>query len=404
MRFSAIKGLAETKRFLLGSLRKNHIAHAQLFLGPEGSANLAMAIAYVTYLNCENRDNDACGVCAACQKMEKFIHPDVHYVFPVSATKTITGKDVVSDSFLKDWRQFLSQHVYGSLSDWSYSFGGENKQLNISKEESRNIIRKLSLKAFEGNYKAVIIWMPEFLHPAAANGILKILEEPPEQTIFLLVAHDVDRLLPTILSRTQLVNISAFTDEEIARTLVEKNYLPEHISEEQIGQVAHMAEGNLTEALRLLNDAKAPSHRMFHEWMRLCYKNDIMHLAGESTFFQQHGLDNKKVSWMEYFGKMGKESQKSFLRYGLSMMRETLMVYVVSEVAGEPEQATMGLQRLYGDDLKFVTNFSKVMNFDKVERITHLLNEAYYHLERNASAKILFMDLSLKLSDIFTQN
>ncbi len=400
MRFAEITGLHETKRFLISSIKSGHIAHAQLFLGPSGSANLAMALAYATFLNCENRqEEDTCGQCASCQKMQKFIHPDVHYIFPVSSTKTITGKDVVSDSFMPSWREFLTKDVYGSAADWSFSFGGENKQLNISKEESRNIIRKLSLKAFEGNYKIMLIWMPEFLHPAAANGLLKILEEPPEKTVFLLVAHQQEQLLPTILSRTQTVSIRAFTDEEVFQILsVKKGNEEAEISPEKIRKAAHLAEGDLNEAKKLLSNVDEASHRMFHEWMRICYKLDFQQLAGESDFFQRQHMDSKRVSWTDFFGKIGKEAQKSFLQYGLSMMRETLMMQAIgqeniSEEAGK-------LVRLYGEERTFVNNFSKIMHWEKIEQATRLLNEAYYHLERNANAKILFLDLSLKIAGL----
>jgi DNA polymerase-3 subunit delta' len=400
MRFTEIIGLHETKKFLTTSVRSGHIAHAQLFLGPSGSANLAMSLAYATFLNCENRrEEDACSQCASCLKMQKFVHPDVHYVFPVSATKTITGKEVVSDSFVASWREFLAKDVYGSAADWSFSFGGENKQLNISKEESRNIIRKLSLKAFEGHYKIMLIWMPEFLHPAAANGLLKILEEPPEKTVFLLVAHNQEQILPTILSRTQTVSIRAFTDEEVFQILSKKieNGSTE-ISPEKIRKAAHLAEGDLNEAEKLLRNVEESSHRMFHEWMRICYKLDFQQLAGESDFFQRHRMDNKRVSWTDFFGKMGKEAQKSFLQYGLSMMRETLMMQAIAQES--PTENAEKLVRIYGEERTFVSNFSKIMQWEKVEQAAQLLNEAYYHLERNANPKILFLDLSLKIAGL----
>ena len=400
MRFAEIVGLHETKRFLTGSVRSGHIAHAQLFLGPAGSANLAMSLAYATFLNCENRqENDACGQCASCQKMQKFVHPDVHYVFPVSSTKTITGKDVVSDSFMASWRVFLANGPYGSVTDWSFFFGGENKQVNISKEESRNIIRKLSLKAFEGPYKIMLIWMPEFMHPAAANGLLKILEEPPEKTVFLLVAHHQEQILPTILSRTQMVSIRAFTDEEIIQMLIQKaENGAAGMSPDKIRKVAHLAEGDLNEAEKLLGNVEESSHRMFHEWMRICYKLDVQQLVGESDFFQRHRMDNKRVSWTEFFGKLDKESQKSFLQYGLSMMREALMMQVVTQ--GTSSEKAEKLVRIYGEEHTFVSNFSKIMSWEKIEQATQLLNEAYYHLERNANPKILFLDLSLKISEL----
>lgn len=392
MQFTDIYGLDEVKKSLIQSADTDHVAHAQLFLGPEGSANLAMALAFATYLNCESRQHDgSCGLHPSADKMRKYIHPDVHFIFPVSATKNISGKDVVSDSYIKEWRAFISENPYGSLSDWSVHFGGENKQLNISKEESRNIIRKLSLKAFEGRYKIVIIWLPEYLHPAAANGILKILEEPPENTIFLLVAYDAEKLLPTIVSRTQIVDIRPFNDEEIIHILAAQEG---SVSEQQrikIRQVATLAEGNLNQAFRLMNEVEEDSHQLFRNWMRHCYVRDY----------------TKLISLTEDFQKIGKEAQKNLLHYGLSMMRETLVMQTVNILQESHVEDIIPVEkaliRLQGDELSFVANFSKVMDLERIEKITRLLNEGYYHLERNANPKIIFLDISLKIAHIITK-
>jgi DNA polymerase-3 subunit delta' len=182
MRFEEIPGLADVKTKLLRTVEAGKVAHAQLFSGPEGSANLSMALAYATLLNCTNRNNeDSCGECASCKKADKLIHPDLHLIFPVSSAKNKTGKDVVSDTFISDWREFVFQNPYAGPMEWSMAFGGENKQLNISREESRNIIKKLSLKSYEGEYKIMLIWLVEYMHPSAANALLKLLEEPPEK-------------------------------------------------------------------------------------------------------------------------------------------------------------------------------------------------------------------------------
>lgn len=389
MQFTNIHGLDEVKKSLIQSANTGHVAHAQLFLGPEGSANLAMALAFATYLNCEQRHPDgSCASGPSADKMQKYIHPDLHFVFPVSATKNISGKDVVSDSYIKEWRSFITENPYGSLADWSTYFGGENKQLNISKEESRNIIRKLSLKAFEGRYKIVIIWMPEYLHPAAANGILKVLEEPPGNTVFLLVAHEVEKLLPTIVSRTQIVDIPAFRDEEVISILSAQEGMAGEEQQVKIRQVAMLVEGNLNHAFRLLNQVEEDSHQLFRNWMRLCYVRDYTRL----------------VNMAEGFQKMGKEAQKSLLHYGLSMMRETLVMQTVNTLQESHVEDVMPVEkvliRLQGDELSFVANFSKAMKFDAVEKTTGLLNEGYYHLERNANPKILFLDISLKIAHI----
>ena len=386
MQFSDIPGLHETKQHLMQAADQGKVAHAQLFVGPEGSANLAMALAYATYLNCDDRQPDGgCGSCAAGAKMNKYIHPDFHFVFPVSSTKNISGKDVVSDSYIQDWRDFLHEHPYGDLTDWSAVFGGENKQLNISKEESRNIIRKLSLTAFESRYKVVIIWMPEYLHPAAANGILKILEEPPEKTVFLLVAQDAERLLPTILSRTQILTIRAFTPEEVEAFLrAQVSGTPSN--EERIRQAATLSEGNLPYALKLYHEVKEDHPQLFQDWMRQCYARDYAALVALTDDFQ----------------KLGKEGQKRLFYYGLTMMREVLIALAV-DTHGNPGEETLIAQekqliRVQGNTLSFVANFSKVMNFAKVERMTQLFNEGHTHLERNVNPKMIFLDTSLTIA------
>lgn len=260
MLFKDIPGLEETKKQLIQAVKNNHIAHAQLFLCKNGGANLPLALAYTTYLNCEQPlENDSCGSCSSCSKNAKIVHPDVHFVYPVSSTKNITGKDVVSTNFLKEWRGFLLANPYGNVNQWMMAFGGENKQVNISKEESRQVIKRLSLKSFEGKYKVMIIWLPEYMNGASANAILKILEEPPERIIFLLVCNDDEQLLTTILSRTQIVKIRQFGDNEIMQLLVEQH----EINETKAERLAHLADGNLNEAMTLIEGSEEDNHDLF---------------------------------------------------------------------------------------------------------------------------------------------
>lgn len=370
MQFSNIKGLEDVKARLIKAAENDQVAHAQMFLGKPGSPNLAMALAYATYLNCENRTAEgACGQCPSCIKNSKFVHPDLHFVFPVSATKKITGKDVVSTSFLKEWRQFLIEHPYGDLNTWSVYYGGEDKQVNISKEESRQIIKNLSLKAFEGRYKIMIIWLPEYMHPSAANGILKILEEPPEKTIFLLVSNDSERLLTTILSRTQIVTIPLFSDDDI-RNILTQNY---QVDTDKAEEVAQLADGDITKALRLINNLEDDNQQLFADWMRDCFKRDFVSL----------------VKTADGYHTMNKVAQKSLLQYALNIMRESIIHNTVPS-----------LNRAGGKLKDFVTNFSKVMDAQKAETITQKINDAHYHLERNGSAKMIFLDLSLQIARI----
>ncbi len=380
MQFTDIPGLAETKEHLMRAADAGQVAHAQLFVGPEGSANLAMALAYATYLNCQDRQADGgCGADPAGDKMNRYIHPDLHFVFPVSATKSVTGKDVISDSYIEDWRGFLQENPYGDQSDWSVAFGGENKQLNISKEESRHIIRKLSLTAFGTGYKVIIIWRPEFMHPAAANGILKILEEPPDRTVFLLVAQDPDRLLSTIISRTQIVDIRAFTAEEV-ETYLRAQLAQETIDEARLQQAATLSEGSLPYALKLYHEVKEDHQALFQEWMRLCYGHDY----------------TKLVTMTDDFQKLGKEAQKRLFYYGLTMMREVLMQLATDQSPADTLIAEeKQLMRAQGKALTFVANFSKVVDFAKLERLNKLFNDGHVHLERNVNAKMIFLDTSL---------
>lgn len=372
MRFTDITGNEILKNQLIQSVHSGQIAHAQLFIGPEGSPNLAFALAYATFLNCRNRlEDDSCGACDSCHKNEKLIHPDVNFAFPVSSTSKISGKDVISLSFLAEWRNFVIQDPYNNASGWNSYFGGENKQLNISREESRQIIRHLSLKPFEGKFKIMLIWLAEYMNAAAANSLLKILEEPAENTVFLLVTNDEKKILPTIKSRTQVVRVRPFSDENIKKLLEENHF----IEKDKARQISHLVDGNILEALRLAREVEDDSHVMFRDWMRLCFLKNMSEL----------------VKWTDKYSKLSRVSQQTLLQYGLSMMRESLI-----QLSGEPT-----LSRLMGPELEFIKNFVKVLNVEMIEEIARELNDALYHLERNANARILFLDLSLRIIETF---
>lgn len=373
MRFANIPGLENTKTRLVTAIKENHVAHAQLFFGASGSGNLALALAYAAFVNCENPSpEDSCGECASCQKIDKMVHPDVQFVFPVSSTKGISGKNVVSSSYLSDWRNFVLQNPYLDLTAWSAYYGAENKQANISKEESRNIIKNLSLKAFEAKYKIMLIWLPEYMNVFAANGILKILEEPPERTLFLLVTNDYEKLLSTIISRCQLIHIPRFKEVDVA------NYLTSHhqVPEEQASRIGRLAGGDLSKAVNLIDAVEDDTHKMFRDWMRLCWSRNVTELA----------------SMDDQYGTMTKTAQKTLLHYGLNMMRNALVSKSSDNL--HPD--------LNPDEKTFVTNFGKALSVGKIELVTQELNKSSYHLDRNANAKILFMDLSLTIGQIMT--
>ncbi|MCK5344883.1 MAG: DNA polymerase III subunit delta, partial [Candidatus Heimdallarchaeota archaeon] len=347
MLFSEIFGLQDVKQKLIQLVDSNHLAHALLFSGTEGGANLALGLAFATYLNCTNRkEDDACGECPSCVKKSKHIHPDVNFAFPVTTIKEKKGKELISINFLKEWRNFLIQDPYNNAVGWNNFLGGENKQLNITREESRQIIKHLSLKSFEGEYKIMFIWLPEYMHPSAANAILKILEEPPGKTVFLLISNDQKKLLSTILSRTQIINIRPFTDDEIREILIQQHF----IDKQKADQVTHLVDGNIQEALRLSREVEDDSHKMFRDWMRTCYKGDLTGM----------------VHWSDRFNDLNKAGQQTLFSYGLSIMRESLI-----SMSGET-----GLLRILGEELDFSKNLVKVLDTEKISLITDALNSA----------------------------
>lgn len=369
MKFSEIPGLTETKKLLTDSVRSNHIAHAQLFVGAEGALNLPLALAYATYLHCQNKGEDSCGTCPACSKSLKYIHPDTHFVFPLSNVKGDKDEERFKADILKSWRSFLSEQPFSDLDAWTTSYGGEDKQALISREESREIVKALSLKPFESAYKVMIIWLPEFMHPSAANGILKILEEPAAHTYFILVTNAADQLLPTIVSRTQLITVPLLDDQEIEKYLVSKN----NIEPKRASRIAQLAEGNLNLSVALAENEEDDNAQIFIDWMRACHsRKRLGELVAKADEF--HGLDKLR--------------QRNILHYGMNMMRETLLNISRAD----------SIHRIQGEELKFIQQFSTVMNVEKIEKSFKLMNDATYHLERNGSAKMIFLDLSLQLS------
>lgn len=385
MQFSEIIGHDDTKQMLLRAVRTNHLAHALLFDGQQGSANLALALALAQYVNCEDRQHssnslfgdqqsgdpkdDACGRCASCVKIQKLVHPDLHMVFPVANL----AKGKTSEAYLADWRKFLIEHPYRTLTDWLELVGGDNKQGNISAEEARSILQKLSLKAYEGAYKIMLIWLPELMNATSANALLKVLEEPPAQTLFLLVTNQPDKLLITILSRTQRVAVRAFTDEEVA------THLRQHLNldETTARRIAYLADGDLSTALKLGQQedggvSASDQHTWFAEWMRSCYRQDLLGLVKQA----------------DQFDGFSKEKQKGLLDYSIRLYRDLFLW----------QQGAGALLRLPDDELAFVKNFSKVLTINHIEHIVADLNESAYHLERNARAKMIMLDMSLTFS------
>jgi DNA polymerase III subunit delta' len=373
LQFSEIIGHQELKNTLVQAVAHNHVAHAQLFVGPDGCANLALALAFAAYLNCEDRQsNDSCGRCASCIKTSKLAHPDVHHIFPVASTKKI--KENIADAFMPLWREFVAENPYKALPDWLEFIGADNKQGNISANEARNVIAKISLKAYEAEYKILLLWQPEMLNVYSANALLKVLEEPPPKTIFLLVCNDSNQLLSTIISRTQRVNIPAFTDDEIIEFLTERK----NLSATDAQRAAYLAEGDLNKAISLAFNDKDNKHAWFADWMRKAYKPELAAL----------------VALADEFDGKSKEFQKGMFDYGLVLFRDLFLFQNGSEQ----------LVRLLGEELTFVQNFSKAVKPHVIEKVVNELSDAHYHLERNARAKIVFLDLSLTIARLFKAN
>jgi len=370
--FTDIPNQAAVKQLLRQSVARQHVAHAQLFRGREGGAALALALAYAQFLNCEDRAADAadsCGRCPACTKIAKLAHPDLNFIMPVTTTKTV-AKDAVSSKFMAEWRTFVLDNPYQGLNGWMQHIGAENKQGNISKDEAVQVLKLVSLKAFEARFKIVIIWLPELMHPAAANAVLKLLEEPPPATIFLLVSHAPEQLLPTIISRVQSVVVRPFSEDDITAYLRDEYQIPEV----KARQVAQLAEGSLGAAIASREaNADHDYFEFFRDWMRLCFS------------YGSKAADILKKS--EEFQKLGRENQKELLSYSLGLVRKVLLFGI------DPKF----VPHLAIGEQQFVTGFAKFVTLRNADLLTKELTDAHYHIERNANAKMVFVDSSLRL-------
>lgn len=367
MLFSDVIGQKRTKDFLNRLRLDGRVPHALLLAGTPGSGALPLALAYAQQLQCENPGaEDACNTCNACRKAAQCTHPDIHFSFPT------VGANAVSTQFLKEWREAMASSPYQSVNDWLQRLQAENKQGNITKDECHAIVRKLSLKVFEGRYKILLMWLPEYLGNEG-NRLLKLIEEPPEQTIFLLVAENPDKVLNTILSRCQLVKLDTLQDEDIAATLSERLAL----APDRARHIAFMAGGDYQAALTVAENPENNDAALLLDWLRKCWKGNGVEL----------------VRWTDQFAKLGRENQKQFLQYSLHFIRE-LTAFVVT---GNQQL------RLGPEELGTALNMAKVLDFDKLSRMAELLNDHAYYIERNANPKILFLDASLQVHSIMNQ-
>ena len=368
MLFKDIVGNDIAKSRLLNTVRDSRVSHAQLFLGPEGSGKMQLALAYAQYINCTNRtETDSCNVCPSCVKYNKLIHPDLHFVFPSAATGDTKA---LSKNFIHKWREYLLMNKFHtSFNDWINFLGVERKQAIINKDDCNEIIRTLSYKQYEAEYKVMIIWMTEKLFHASAPKLLKILEEPPEKTLFILIAEDQDQILSTILSRAQLFKINKLTDVELTTAL----QLDYQVDPKLIRRAVNMSDGNYIAAERCLNQVEDERQyfSLFTNWMRACYLNNIV----------------KINAFMNDFSKMSRENQKAFLIYGINILRECFLIHYDNSI----------ISRLDDEEQIFVKKFSVFVTPTNIGAFSKAFNDAVFHVERNANANILFVDVSLKI-------
>ncbi len=366
MLFREVLGQEQVKRRLIQSVKDNRVSHAQLFFGPEGNGKLPLAIAYARYMCCENpSDDDSCGTCPSCIKYGKFVHPDLHFVFPV--VKKEKGYEVCDD-FLVKWREVLTSNPYISENQWYEVIRAGNKQGLIGKNESDAVARKLSLKSFEAPYKVMIIWLPEKMNLTAANKLLKLLEEPPSATVFLLVSEQTDSILPTIRSRTQMIRIGPLEEESIRKELQVR--FPDDRG--MIEDVIRRSNGNFSLATQLIEagEMELEHFEEFGYFMRKCYGRDIVELH----------------RWTEKIAGWGRERQKLFLSYALRMIRENFMLNL------RQEEITFLTQK----EQEFSVRFSAFIHPGNVFDMAGEFQRAIEHIEANGYAKLILLDLAIK--------
>jgi DNA polymerase-3 subunit delta' len=368
MRFSEIVGHKNLKSKLIEHINSGRISHAQLFTGNEGVGTLSLALGYFQYLCCENKKmEDSCGECNSCKKHQKLIHPDLHCVFP---TNSIEKREALSNEFLPEWRNFIHNNSYQNLFDWLESIKISNKQGLINVEEADQIIKKLKLRPFEAKYKMMIIWLAEKMNIQAANKILKILEEPEGNTVFILITENQDELLSTIVSRTQIIKVPPLTSKEIESGLIARG-----IDENSAKDISIIADGNFRFALELSREASEnldTNLEQYKMWMRYCYSQKIQEL----------------LKWTDEISGTGRENQKQFIEYALKNIRSNLALTIS---ANETVKTTKS-------ESDFSTKFHQFIHPKNVIFIYHDLSKAYSDIERNVNSKMVFLDLSLKLS------
>lgn len=375
MLFKNVLGLEHIKNHLVTTAETGRVAHAQLFVGPEGSGVLPMTLAYAQYLLCGNTGGENDGENTVCNtKCNSLTHPDLHFAFPVSNSDKVKSH-AVSDHYLEEWRQFVKDQPYGNLFDWYRHIGIEKKQGQIGVDEAQDMVKKLSLKSYEGGYKVLIVWMAEKMNVSAANKLLKLIEEPPNKTILLLLAEDEEQIINTIRSRCQILNFPPLAEQVITDELIQRG-----VAQTEALTIALEANGNFNKALDLLNKDSEDLvfERWFVQWVRSAFK-----AKGNK------GAVQELILWSEEVAKTGREVQKKFLNYCLTMMRQALML---NYKANELVYAKVHME---GFDLN---KFAPFVHENNILDIVKELEQAIFHVERNGNSKLIFTDLSIKLT------
>lgn len=392
MQFKQVIGQEPLKHQLAEMVHQNRLSHALLFLGREGSGALPLALAFSQFIVCNSQAEptaaaptqslfggepalpsstpeprlsfDSCGTCPSCQKASQLIHPDIHYSYPVVTKKA--GEKPISTDYIKEWREFIRQYPYGNAYDWLQFIGAENKQGNITAAECNDIIRKINLKSYEGRHKILILWIPEYLDKEG-NKLLKLIEEPPPDTLFILVAENESQILPTLLSRCQLVKVPALENQAVSQALVERG----GVAKEQAEALAAVAEGNYREALQLIQHADEDWQSLLRDWLNSILKSGPV----------------AQVKWVEEIAKSGREKQKQFLRYFNHLLEQAIRLRVIGAREGF---------RIPSTEMDFAERLNKIADVAQQEALIRELDRASYYIERNANPKMLFMALTLK--------
>ena len=368
MFFKDVVGQEKIKDRLVRSVKEQRISHALMFAGPEGTGKLALALAFAQYVSCRNRgETDSCGECSSCRKYQKLAHPDLHFVFPVFTTKEF--KKPVSDDFLPKWREMVQKTPYFTLSQWLGFVENENAQGLIYERESDSIMRKLNLKSFESDYKVMIIWLPEKMHQACSNKLLKLIEEPPSKTLFLLITEDEEAVISTIRSRAQRIKVPFVDNESMRLALKAKGDL----SPEKVADAVRLANGSFIRAIEYLEPDENSGYffTKFQEMMRFAYKREVYELT----------------QWAEEMARLGRDRQKAFFHLALRLVRE----YFIMNMR-RPE-----LVYLNEDEKMWGKNFAPYINERNIIPFAKEFERGIKHISMNGNPRIIFLDTALRM-------